>query len=99
MVSYTVLAELICYQSEDDGQGGRRKKKGLKDKIKEKLPGVRGGGGAKEHSQATTTTTTSTTTTATHPTTTAASGVHHPEHEKKSFMEKIKEKFPGHHNH
>ncbi len=25
-------------QSEDDGQGGRRKK-GLKDKIKEKLPG------------------------------------------------------------
>jgi hypothetical protein len=25
--------------SEDDGQGGRRKKKSIKDKIKEKLPG------------------------------------------------------------
>lgn len=29
-------------QSEDDGQGGRRKK-GIKDKIKEKLPGGQAG--------------------------------------------------------
>lgn len=70
-------------QSEDDGQGGRRKKKGLKDKIMEKLPGGHSSeeaesqaagryGGGYEGAQY--------------------------EPEKKGIMEKIKEKLPGHHN-
>lgn len=68
---------LLWQSSEDDGQGGRRKKKGLKEKIKEKIPGVGGGsGGEREHREEgihypqnqgqvkTTTTSTYTTTTA-----------------------------------
>uniref|UniRef100_A0A3Q7I6Q6 Dehydrin n=1 Tax=Solanum lycopersicum TaxID=4081 RepID=A0A3Q7I6Q6_SOLLC len=78
--------ERLCL-SEDDGQGGRRKKKGLKEKIKEKFTGGKHKN-EEPHHQAhgvgTRTTTTTTTTT---------------EHEKKSMMEKIKEKLPGHHNH
>ena len=70
-------------QSEDDGQGGRRKKKGLKEKIKEKFTGGKHKN-EEPHHQAhgvgTRTTTTTTTTT---------------EHEKKSMMEKIKEKLPA----
>jgi hypothetical protein len=74
-------------KSEDDGQGGRRKKKkGVKDKVKEKLPGV---GGGKDHNSQTTTVP-------------AATATHHPAeptHEKKGILDKIKEKLPGHHNH
>ncbi|KAF5753006.1 dehydrin DHN1 [Tripterygium wilfordii] len=71
--------------SEDDGHGGRRKK-GLKEKIKEKLPGV--GNRHEGMSQATSTTT---------PGGTYSSAGHH--HEKKGVIEKIKEKLPGHHHH
>lgn len=39
MLIFSLSLSLICdEQSEDDGMGGRRKK-GLKEKIKEKLPG------------------------------------------------------------
>ncbi|PNX59232.1 dehydrin, partial [Trifolium pratense] len=72
--------------SEDDGQGGRRKKKGVKDKVKEKIPGV----GGKDHNSQTTTAPA------------AATATHHPAeptHEKKGILDKIKEKLPGHHNH
>ncbi|KAL5788637.1 hypothetical protein ACOSP7_005586 [Xanthoceras sorbifolium] len=79
--------------SEDDGQGGRRKKKGLKDKIKEKFSG--GSKNKDDHHTAQTKTVTATTTTTTG---TGVSGQHQ-EHEKKSVMEKIKEKLPGHHTH
>ena len=75
-------------QSEDDGQGGRRKKKGLKEKIKEKFTGGKHKNEEPHHQAHGVGTGTTTTTT---PTTT--------EHEKKSMMEKIKEKLPGHHNH
>lgn len=78
-----------CVQSEDDGQGGRRKKKGITQKVKEKLPG-----GRKDHQPHDTTATT---------TTPGAGGGYgsgysggdqqHPE--KKGVMEKIKEKLPG----
>jgi hypothetical protein len=68
-------------QSEDDGEGGRRKK-GMKEKIKEKLPG---GGhkdtAAEQHQTAATT--------GAHGTGAEATG------EKKGVMEKIKEKLPG----
>ncbi|KAG2696263.1 hypothetical protein I3760_07G050300 [Carya illinoinensis] len=69
--------------SEDDGQGGRRKK-GLMEKIKEKIPGI----GHKDHRSATSATTTPgyTETHAQHP------------HEKKGVLEKIKEKLPGGHH-
>lgn len=81
-------------QSEDDGQGGRRKKKkGLKEKIKEKLTG---GKHKEEPSQ------TGSVTSPTAETTTLPSGAgtyEHHEHEKKSVMEKIKEKLPGHGHH
>ncbi|KAL4347652.1 hypothetical protein GQ457_17G002370 [Hibiscus cannabinus] len=95
--------------SEDDGKGGRRKK-GLKEKVKEKLSGGKfpeeEQSGTKTEAMKNTYTTTTTlgqhphghdaTTTTTHPhghdaTTTAD------RHEKKSVMEKIKEKLPGHH--
>ena len=71
-------------QSEDDGQGGRRKK-GMKEKIKEKLPGghkeARPG---QEYSSATTA---------------PGYGGEGEQHEKKGIMDKIKEKLPGgHHN-
>ncbi|XP_021286983.1 late embryogenesis abundant protein [Herrania umbratica] len=76
--------------SEDDEMGGIRKKKGLKDKIKDKLTG----GKHKEEVQSQTTTHESKATT-----TSVAHGQQHTEHEKKTMMEKIKEKFPGHHSH
>ena len=89
----------MCKSSEDDGLGGRRKKKGVKDKIKEKLPGPAGVG---------TTTSNFSSTTAMgqgvfdRPTSTAGTGsaAHQSErqHEKKGLMEKIKEKLPGHHS-
>ncbi|CAL4988328.1 unnamed protein product [Urochloa decumbens] len=78
--------------SEDDGVGGRRKK-GIKEKIKEKLPGgskdsskhqdmaTGGAVGQQGHAAAT------------------GTGVHGTEAtgEKKGVMEKIKEKLPGQH--
>ena len=70
----------IC-QSEDDGMGGRRKK-GLKEKIKEKLPG-----GHKDSNQQDT---------ATGATGTGAHGTEGTG-EKKGLMDKIKEKLPGQH--
>lgn len=73
-------------QSEDEEHGGRSKK-GLKDKIEEKLPGGEEGEG-KEHAH---------TTTVTSATTTDSGANHHPttttDHEKKSIIDKIKEKF------
>ncbi|ONK79180.1 uncharacterized protein A4U43_C01F3740 [Asparagus officinalis] len=77
-------------QSEDDGMGGRRKK-GLKEKIKEKLPGHdrKTDEHVQEHGTAATTTgargRAAATTTAGHEETA----------EKKGMMEKIKEKLPG----
>ncbi|KAF3440724.1 hypothetical protein FNV43_RR19010 [Rhamnella rubrinervis] len=68
--------------SEDDGQGGRRKK-GLKEKIKEKMPG-QGHRDDQGHVSATTT-----------PVGYDAMGEHH---EKKGMMDKIKEKLPGRHS-
>lgn len=70
-------------QSEDDGQGGRRKK-GLKEKIKEKLPGSH-----KKTTEGHTTTTT--------PGGTEYGTQTEQHHEKKGMMERIKEKLPGHH--
>ncbi|KAG2694319.1 hypothetical protein I3760_08G137000 [Carya illinoinensis] len=77
--------------SEDDGQGGRRKK-GLKEKIKEKIPGI----GQKDHRSDTS----SATATTTYTTTGYGTGEqqqqqqqHHAE--KKGVMEKIKEKLAG----
>lgn len=73
-------------QSEDDGQRGRRKKKGLKEKIKETLPGGhKHGHGPHEHEQ-----------TAGYGATGYA-GHDQTRHEKKGMMEKIKDKvLPGH---
>ncbi|KAF8659114.1 hypothetical protein HU200_058764 [Digitaria exilis] len=67
--------------SEDDGMGGRRKK-GIKEKIKEKLPG----GNKDNQHQATATG-------ATHSTGATADSTG----EKKGVVEKIKEKLPGKH--
>ena len=75
-------------QSEDDGQGGRRKKQGLKHKIKEILPG--GGEGNNNHQEYDSTTTPGN----------DAHGRHqgYYEHqEKKGIMDKIKDKLPGTH--
>lgn len=69
-------------QSEDDGQGGRRKKKGVKERIKETF----GAGKQKD---------TDTTVTEESKTSTTVPGQ---EKEKKGIMEKIKEKLPGHHH-
>jgi hypothetical protein len=84
-------------QSGDDGQGEfiegqdeRRKKKGLKEKIKEKLTG---GKNKEEHSQAVSFSSTATTTISAGP---AGTQQYH-DHEKKSVIEKIKDKLPGHH--
>ncbi|KAF0897114.1 hypothetical protein E2562_033665 [Oryza meyeriana var. granulata] len=87
--------------SEDDGMGGRRKK-GIKEKIKEKLPG--GNKGEQQHTMGGTGTgaaygqqghgtgmTGNTGTTGAHGTTTTDTG------EKKGLMDKIKEKLPGQH--
>lgn len=71
-------------QSESDGEGGRRKKKGVIGKIKEKLPG--GDHGGDEHK--------------TSATVGGGGYGHEGEeggHEKKGFMEKIKDKLPGSH--
>lgn len=89
-------------QSEDDGQGGRRKKKGVKEKIKETF----GAGKGKDTDTTTVTSHESKTsaptvtsheskTSTTVPLTTAPAGH---EKEKKGIMEKIKEKLPGHHH-
>ncbi|GMY06237.1 embryogenic cell protein 40-like [Fagus crenata] len=72
-----------------EGQGGRRKK-GLKEKIKEKLTG---GKNKEEHSQAVSFSRTATTTISAGPTGTQQ----YHDHEKKSVIEKIKDKLPGHH--
>ncbi|KAF2322866.1 hypothetical protein GH714_031530 [Hevea brasiliensis] len=82
----TLGTTVVQTKSEDDGQGGRRKKKGLKEKIKEKLTG---GKHKEEHGHTVSSTTTETT----------PGGREHHEHEKKSVMEKIKEKLPGHGHH
>ena len=83
--------------SEDDGMGGRRKK-GIKEKIKEKLPG--GNKGEQQHAMGGTGgaygqqghgTGMTTGTTGAHGTTTTDTG------EKKGIMDKIKEKLPGQH--
>ena len=68
-------------QSEDEGTG---KKKGLKQKLKEKLPG-----GHKEYQGHATSTTAPGQGPAYH---------EHEHHEKKGLMDKIKEKLPGHHS-
>ena len=69
-------------QSEEDEHGVRRKKKGMKEKIKEKIPGV--GGHHDQPSYAATTTT---------PAGYEVAAEHH--HEKKGIMDKIKDKIPG----
>jgi hypothetical protein len=66
----------------------------VKDKIKEKIPGVGGGGGNKEHNNAT-----SIPGAGHHPTTTATHHPAEPTHEKKGILDKIKDKLPGHHSH
>jgi hypothetical protein len=86
--------------SEDDGMGGRRKK-GLKEKIKEKMPG----GHKDNHGQQATATGAYGGTGYAGPTTgtgTTGGGTYVPTtgggtHEKKGVMEKIKEKIPGGH--
>ncbi|MBA0591769.1 hypothetical protein Gorai_008768 [Gossypium raimondii] len=89
--------------SEDDGMGGRRKKKGLKEKIKEKLTGGKHKTEAGEEGQSQTVTYVAKTriTTTSNATTPPPEQHyhHHDQHEKKSMMEKIKEKLPGHHSH
>lgn len=70
-------------QSEEDEHGVRRKKKGMKEKIKEKIPGV-GSGVRHDQSHATSTTT---------PGGYEAAGEYR--HEKKGIMDKIKDKIPG----
>lgn len=78
--------------SEDDGQGGRRKK-GLKEKIKDKLPGAHKDEHPQTHTGATTTPYGGghNIQTGTH------TGTHEEGHEKKGIIDKIKEKLPGHH--
>ncbi|PQM35724.1 late embryogenesis abundant protein [Prunus yedoensis var. nudiflora] len=80
---------------EDDGQGGRRKK-GLKEKIKEKLTGGKHKGDAQQqaHGHGQGQGQTHTIAVGTAITTTVTT-----EAEKKSMMEKIKDKLPGHHSH
>lgn len=73
--------------SEDEvDENGVRRKKGMKDKIKEKIPGMGGHHQDKPHATATTTPT---------PGGYGAAGEQH--HEKKGIMDKIKEKLPGQH--
>lgn len=71
-------------QSEDDGEGGRRKKKGVVEKIKEKLPGGDHGSDKQKTSA----------------TATVGDGVGggyagEEGHEKKGLIENIKKKLPG----
>nr|XP_043627049.1 probable dehydrin LEA [Erigeron canadensis] len=78
--------------SEDDGQGGRRKKKGIMQKIKEKLPGHNNKEKASAAAHSASTDKDSTTGGA------PVAGIRvEQEHEKKGFMDKIKDKLPGHH--
>ncbi|KAL4588842.1 hypothetical protein LXL04_001739 [Taraxacum kok-saghyz] len=79
--------------SEDDGQGGRRKKKGLMQKIKEKLPGSK----EKEKHATAHSADTKVSSTGGVPAGTRVE-YHEQEHEKKGFMDKIKDKLPGHHS-
>ena len=69
----------------------------MKDKIKEKIPGV--GGGTKEHNNNSQTNATSIPGAGHHPTATATHHPAEPTHEKKGILDKIKEKLPGHHSH
>lgn len=83
------LFGVILQSDYDHGQGVRRK--GIKEKIKEKLTG---GKHKDEHSHATTVTaSTANITISSRP-----GAYEHQEHEKKSMMEKMKEKLPGHHS-
>ena len=68
-------------KSEDEGTG---RKKGLKEKLKEKLPGEH-----KQHQPQVTSTTTPGQ---------GPMYQEHKHHEKKGMMGKIKEKLPGHHS-
>ncbi|CAN6371842.1 unnamed protein product [Urochloa humidicola] len=78
--------------SEDDGMGGRRKK-GLKDKIKEKLPG-----GHKDSQQNQATAAGGTYGQSGYAGTTTAHGTDGTgKGEKKGLVDKIKDKLPGHH--
>lgn len=79
----------IYMQSEDDGMGGRRKKKGIKDKIKDKLTGGHNKEGEHQQQQA------AYGGPAGYGSTAATGGEQHHGHEKKGMMEKIKEKLPG----
>ncbi|KAJ9551746.1 hypothetical protein OSB04_015791 [Centaurea solstitialis] len=89
--------------SEDDGQGGRRKKKkGLMQKIKEKLPGHKNKDQEEVPASVYTATTKVTVTKPAGPPDEPRPEFikvehHEEEHEKKGFMEKIKDKLPGHH--
>ena len=81
---------------EDDGMGGRRKK-GLKEKIKEKLPG-----GHKDSQQNQAAATGGAYGQQEHAGMTGGAGAHGTDGtgghgEKKGLMDKIKEKLPGHH--
>lgn len=87
MILVCVNSSSFWFQSEDDGQGGRRKKKGITEKIKEKIPG----GGHKQDER----------TQASYGTTTAGCGAgaeYEQPNEKKGIMDKIKEKLPGRNN-
>ncbi|WOH00432.1 hypothetical protein DCAR_0519792 [Daucus carota subsp. sativus] len=75
--------------SEDDGEGGRRKK-GIKEKIKDTFPG----GHKQEHQTQAVVTGESYGTPGEYGTT----GTGEQPHEKKGIMEKIKDKLPGGHN-
>ncbi|XP_054807579.1 dehydrin DHN1-like [Prosopis cineraria] len=69
--------------SEDEvvDENGVRRKKGMKEKIKEKIPGV---GGHSAHAHQTSTTTP------------GGAGSSEDHHHKKGFMDKVKEKLHGH---
>lgn len=78
-------------QSEDDGKGGRRKK-GVTEKIKEKLPGTH-----KDHDHQTHTTATTTPGGGYHVPLTGGQEGQRAQPEKKGIVDKIKEKLPGQH--
>ncbi|KAI3708086.1 hypothetical protein L2E82_37130 [Cichorium intybus] len=90
--------------SEDDGQGGRRKKnkKGLMQKIKEKLPGHKNKEEKAPEMVYTATTKISVTTPPGPPGEPKPEFIgveyHEEEHEKKGLMDKIMDKLPGHHH-
>lgn len=78
---------ILYEQSEDDAQRGRREKRGVMQKIKEKLHRSYG----TDQQQHTTTTATKTGTGV------GGTGVYNETHEKKGVMEKIKEKLHVYH--